>query len=36
MDIPTKLGKEFACLFPGFNAPNVNKYINEGTYVGAF
>ena len=28
MDIPTKLVKEFSCLFSSFIAPNVNKYIN--------
>ena len=36
MDIPTKLVKEFVCLFSGFIAPNFEKCINEGTYVDAF
>ena len=35
-DIPTKLVKEFGCLFSSFIAANVNKSINEGTYVDAF
>ena len=36
MDIPTKLVKEFGCLFSSFIASNVNKCIKEGTYVDAF
>ena len=36
MDIPTKLVKEFCCLFSNFIASNVNKCINEGTYVDTF
>ena len=36
MDIPTKLVKEFGCLFSSFSASNINKCINEGTYVDAF
>ena len=28
MDIPTKLVKELGCLFSGFIASDVNKYIN--------
>ena len=36
MDIPTKLVKEFVCLFSSFIAPNFEKCINEGTYVDAF
>ena len=36
MDIPTKIVKEFGCLFSSFIASNVNNCINEGTYVGAF
>ena len=36
MDIPTKLVKEFCCLFSNLIASNVNKCINEGTYVDAF
>ena len=35
-DIPTKLVKEFGCLFSSFVASNVNKCIKEGTYVDAF
>ena len=36
MDIPTKIVKEFGCLFSSFIASNVNNCINEGTYVDAF
>ena len=36
MDIPTKLVKEFGCWFLSFVASNINKCINEGTYVDAF
>ena len=35
MDIPTKSVKEFGCLFSSFIASNVNKCINEGTYMDA-
>ena len=33
MDIPTKFFKEFRCLFSSFIAFNVNKCINQGSYV---
>ena len=36
MDIPTKLVKEFGCLFSTFITSTSNKCINEGTYVDAF
>ena len=36
MDIPTKLVKEFGCLFSTFITSTINKCINEGTYVDAF
>ena len=36
VDIPTKLVKEFGCWFLSFIASNINKCINEGTYVDAF
>ena len=36
MDISTKLVKEFGCLFSSFIGSNINKCINEGTYVDAF
>ena len=36
MDIPKKLFKEFGCLFSSFIACNVNKFINECTYVDDF
>ena len=36
IDIPVKLVKEFGCLFSSFIASNINKHINEGTYVDAF
>ena len=36
MDIPTNLVKEFGCLFSSFIASNVNKCVNESTYVDAF
>ena len=36
MDIPTKLVKEFGCLFSSFIASNVTKCIKESTYVDAF
>ena len=35
MVIPTKLVKEFGCLFSSFTASNINKCINKGTYVDA-
>ena len=33
MNIPIKLIKASGCLLSGFIASNVNKFINEGTYV---
>ena len=36
MDIPTKLVKEFGCLFLSFIASNINNCTNEGSYVDAF
>ena len=36
MDIPTKLIKDFGCLFSSFIASNVNKCVNDCTYVDAF
>ena len=33
MDTPTKLVKEFGCLFSSFIASNINKCTNEGSYV---
>ena len=36
MDIPTKLVKEFGCLFSSFINSNVNKCTDECTYVDAF
>ena len=35
-DIPTKLVKDFGCLFSSFLAFNVSKCINEATNVDAF
>ena len=36
MDIPTKLVKEFGCLFSSFITSNVDKCTDECTYVNAF
>ena len=36
MDIPTKVVKEYGCLFSSFITSSINKYIHECTYVDTF